>query len=111
MKTPMIRRVFLLLLWVSACLWLLYIGLTEPAPVDVKDIHVGMSFWMLLLTLPLGLLIFFGSDSAITLFGATYFEMAWNNHPEFYCLIWASYFLVGLFQWIVALPWLIRKLR
>lgn len=98
----------LLLLWVAACVWLLYSGLASPAPIDVKDIHAGMSFWMLLLSFPLGLLVFLGSNYATDPFGA-YFSVAWRHHPTFFCLIWACYFFVGLVQWQLLLPWAMQK--
>jgi len=102
-------RYFLMPSWIIATVWLLYSGLVAPAPVDVKDLHVGMSIWMLVLTFPLGLLVFFGSDVATAPFGQ-YFGVAWAHHPEFYCFIWACFFLVGILQWLVLVPWLTKKL-
>jgi hypothetical protein len=103
-------RYYLLPLWIVACLLPLYFGLTAPAPVDIKDIHVGMSFWMLILSFPIGLLVFVGSDLATIPFGA-YFGVAWEHHPEFYCFIWSCYFIIGLLQWLVVIPWLIQKIK
>jgi len=90
------------------CVWILYTGLTAPAPVDVKDIHVGMSVWMLVLTFPLGLIVFLGSELATAPFGA-YFGVAWAHHPAFFVFVWACFVVVGLFQWLVVVPWAFRK--
>jgi hypothetical protein len=57
--------------------------LAAPAPIDVKDIHVGMTTWMTLLSFPSGLLIFFGADLIASLFGG-YFHFAWKHHPAFF---------------------------
>ncbi|MDG4549688.1 MAG: hypothetical protein P9G45_04655 [Candidatus Contendobacter sp.] len=65
---------------------------------------------MLLLSFPLGLVVLLGSDVATAPFGA-YFGVAWAHHPEFYWLIWACYFLVGLFQWLLLVPLVAKKLR
>ena len=93
-------RYFLLPAWICLCVWLLYSGLSASPPVDVKDLHVGMSVWMLVLTFPLGLIVFVGSEIVTQPFGA-YFAIAWAYHPAFFVVVWASFFLVGLFQWLL----------
>jgi hypothetical protein len=57
----------------------LYAGLIAP-PVDVKDIHVGMVFWMSLLSFPSSLLVFFGLEFGTAAFGSYYFSVAWDHH-------------------------------
>lgn len=94
--------------WVAVCLWLLWSGLTARAPVDVKDIHVGTSFWMMVLSFPSSLLVFVGTDIATLPFGK-YFSVAWKYHPWFYCLIWFCYFLVGIVQWFLIIPWMASR--
>jgi hypothetical protein len=92
-------RYALLGLWVAACLWLLWIGLTAIAPVDVKDLHVGMAFWMMMLSFPAGALIFV----LLNIVKAPYF--APEFHPWFYCLVWLGFFAVGLLQWLFLIYW------
>ncbi|HKB72751.1 MAG TPA: hypothetical protein VKC82_00620, partial [Burkholderiales bacterium] len=62
-----------------------------------------MSLWMLVLTFPLGLMVFLGSDLAMAPFGA-YFGVAWAHHPEFFVFIWGCYVAIGLVQWLVVVP-------
>jgi hypothetical protein len=66
---------FFVLFWAAPCFWLLYAGLIAP-PVDVKDIHVGMVFWMSLLSFPSSLLVFFGLEFGTAAFGSYYFSVA-----------------------------------
>jgi hypothetical protein len=102
-------RIFLFVLWLGACLWVLFSGLLDSGPGDIKDVHVGMNLWMCLLTFPSGLLVFIGSDFATMPFG-NYFGLAWSHHFLLYPFVWGCYFVVGLFQWFVLLPWAVSKL-
>jgi hypothetical protein len=35
--------------------------------------------------------------------------VAWKYHPWFYCLIWFCYFLVGIVQWFLIIPWMASR--
>lgn len=94
--------------WAAVCFWILWSGLTARAPVDVKDMHVGMSFWMTMLSFPSGLLVSIGTDIMTLPFGK-YFNVAWRYHPQFYCFIWFCYFVVGIVQWFLIVPWIMRR--
>lgn len=85
-------RIVLLALWIVLSVWILATGLFESPLVDVKDVYIGMSFWMLLLSFPLGLLVF-AATAAYDL------QFVWDHQPFFYCIVWASYFTAGLIQW------------
>lgn len=106
----MSTRSVLLIIWAAVCLWLLYFSLSAASPVDVKDIHVGLLLWMLVLSFPLGLTAFFGTDLITTFYGG-YFNVAWNHHPLFLVFVWVCYFSLGLIQWLVLLPWVIQRLK
>ena len=86
--------------WVVVSLFILTWGLLAPTPEDVKDAHAGMAFWMLLLSFPVGLLVFFAADG--------YFSIA--NHPESYILAWSSFFVAGLVQWTVIIRLVVKLL-
>jgi hypothetical protein len=94
----------------AACLSILWLSLAAPPPIDVKDIHVGMIFWMTVLSFPSSLLVFFASDLIASHFGS-YFSLAWKYHPTFFYVIWLSYFGVGLAQWMLLLFWLRARAR
>lgn len=97
-------------IWIAACLRLLWQGLAAPPPIDVKDIHIGMIFWMTVLSFPSSLLVLLPSDLIASHFGS-YFGLAWKYHPEFFCFIWLCYFGVGLLQWALLLRLLRARAR
>jgi ABC-type dipeptide/oligopeptide/nickel transport system permease subunit len=96
-RNSMILGYVLVLCWAALCFWLLYGGLTAAPPVDVKDIYVGMVFWMSLLSFPSSLLVLLGTALFSNYFN---FSAALQYHPWFYCIVWACYFIVGLAQWL-----------
>jgi hypothetical protein len=109
-SNDMIARYAFIGIWSAACLWILWSSLAAPPPIDVKDIHVGMTFWMTVLSLPSGLLVFVASNFIASFFGS-YFSLAWKYHPAFFYFIWSCYFGVGLVQWVLLLFWPRRARR
>jgi hypothetical protein len=87
------------LCWAAPCIWILYGGLTAAPPVDIKDLYVGMVFWMTLLSFPSSLLVLLGFECGTAPFGKS-FSVAWQYHPWFYCIVWVGHFIVGLAQWL-----------
>jgi hypothetical protein len=100
----MVARYAFIGIWSAAYLWILWSSLAAPPPIDVKDIHVGMIFWMTVLSLPSGLLVALASDFIASFFGS-YFSLAWKYHPAFFYFVWSCYFGVGLMQWVLLLLW------
>jgi hypothetical protein len=99
----------LLVLWFGACFWVLASSLYGAAVIDVKDGHVGLIFWMTLLTFPSGFLVIWATQALTDPYGA-YFSVAWKFHPEFLVFVWVCFVIVGYVQWFVVPALLMRHL-
>lgn len=91
-------------LWIVAALFVLVVTISSYDGKPLSDIWVFLTWLMLILSFPAGLVVSaahyaLGSAFSITV-ETSYLSLA---------LEWLVYFVLGYLQWFVLLPWLWRK--
>jgi hypothetical protein len=93
-------------LWIGATLFVLFVTLYAHDDKPFSDIWIFLTWLMLILSFPAGLVVSaahyaLGAGFSITL-KTSYLSLA---------LEWSAYFILGYLQWFKLVPYLIAKLR
>ncbi len=93
-------------LWIGASLFVLLVTLYSYDGKPFSDIWIFLTWLMLILTFPAGLMV-----SAVHYALGVGFTIVIETSSLSLAFEWAAYFVLGYLQWFKLLPYLIGKLR
>ena len=93
-------------LWIGATLFVLFVTLYSYDGKPLSDIWIFLTWLMLILSFPAGLVV-----SAVHYVLGAGFSITVETSYLSLALEWAAYFVLGYLQWFKLLPYLVDKLR
>jgi hypothetical protein len=103
-NAPMIMKI-IKALWIGATLFVLFVTLYSYDGKPVSDIWVFLTWLMLILSFPVGLVV-----SAVHYILGAGFSIAIKTSYLSLALEWGAYFGLGYLQWFKLVPYLIDRL-
>ncbi len=93
-------------MWLLACVVLLVFAFKQR---HIHDMPEAFIWLLIMLTFPIG---FFGSTLVGLLWGGISSLFGLSYHPFADLIpIWVVVVALGYWQWFIAIPWVVRKLR